>query len=87
MINGISRDPKKLLRYFSGTAIFTSLFKLFAAFVIFTVVFHIRTVLYLNDFGPGVVKSVLFAGTSSLLYCYKLLMCLNNDRYTQSDFT
>ena len=55
MINGISSDPKKLLRYFSGTAIFTSLFKLFAAFVIFTVVFHMRPVLYLNDFAPASV--------------------------------
>ena len=72
LINGIANDLQKLLKYFSGTAIFTPSFLLFAPS---TTVLSIRFDLYLNDeeFSAVIsIKASLFIGCSSLLNYHKL---------------
>ena len=71
LINGISRDLRKLLRQFNGTTIyvfFTELFVLLTA----SAVFPTRAALYLNDWELSTLKSALLVGTSSLLNYHKL---------------
>ena len=71
LINGISNDLHKLLKYFNGTTIFvvfTELFVLLTAYAVFPA----RAALYLNDWEVSIVKSILLGGTSSLLNCYGL---------------
>ena len=70
MINEISNDLQKLLKYFNGTAIFVFFTKLFPSAA--SSVFPTRAALYLNNSELSILKSALL-GTSSLLNCYKLL--------------
>ena len=81
LINDISNDLQKLLKYFSGTAIFTPFF------VPSTLVLSISFALYLND---GVLSSLVTCSlsvTSSLLKFHKLLNYQNNYHYIQSNCT
>ena len=71
LINGISNDLHKLLKYYNGTTVFvffTELFVLLTAFAVFPT----RAALYLNNLELSILKSALLAGTSSLLNCHKL---------------
>ena len=68
LINGISNDLQKLLKYFNGTAIFTFSFFLFAPSAS---VSPIILDFYLNDDELLTVKSA-FPSISSLLNCHKL---------------
>ena len=70
LINYISSDLQKLLRYFNGTTILVFFKKLFPSAA--SAVFPTRVALYLNDSELSVLKSALLAGTSSLLNCHKL---------------
>ena len=66
LINGISNGIQKLLKYFSGTAMFTPFF------VSFALVLSIRLALYLNKGALlSLVASALLV-TSSLLKPHKL---------------
>ena len=69
LINGISNDLQKLLKYFNGTTILVSFTKLLllAAFTVFP-----TRALYLNDLELSVLKSALLTGILSLLNCNKL---------------
>ena len=69
MINGVSNNFQKLLRYFTGTTTFMFFTE---RFVSLTTVFAIRAVLYSNGLELSAVKSALLFGTSSLLNCHKL---------------
>ena len=69
-INGISNDLQNLLKYFNGTTIFVSFTKLFP--LLWFSVLPARAAFYLKDSELSIVKSAIFAGTSSLLYCHKL---------------
>ena len=68
LLNEISIDLQKLLKYFDGIAIFTPSFFLFARS---TTVSPIRFALYLNDKELSAVKST-FPSISFLLNCHKL---------------
>ena len=68
LIDGISNDLKKLLKYFNGTAIFTPSFFLLSQSAS---VLPIRFDLYLKDEELLVVK-LIFLIISSLLNCHKL---------------
>ena len=74
LISGISNDLQKLLKYFSGTTIFTFSFFLFAPSAL---VLPINFDLYLNDEEFSAVISIkvplLSIGCSFLLNCHKLL--------------
>ena len=67
----MSNDIQKLLKLFSGTAVFKFIFKQFAASSSSAVVFSKPPDLYLIYSGPAVFKSAIFRGTSSLLYSQK----------------
>ena len=65
LINDISNDLQKLLKYFNGTAIFTPFFvPLFS-------VLPIRFTLYLNEGALSLLTPALLT-ISSLLNCHKL---------------
>ena len=65
LINYISNDLKKLLKYVDGTTIFVSFTELFALWTVFAA-------LCLTDW-ELIVKSTLLFGTSFLLNYHKLL--------------
>ena len=65
LVNGISNDHQKLLRYFNGTTFFVFFMELFALLAA-SAVFHTRAALYLNDWELSTIKSPFLAGTSSL---------------------
>ena len=66
LINGISNDLQKLLKYFNGTAIFTPFFvPLFS-------VLPIRFALYLNEGALLSLVTFALSTISSLLKSYKL---------------
>ena len=69
LINGLSSDLQKLLKYFSGTTIFTPSF--FFLFAPSATVLPIRFDLYLKDVELLLVK-LIFSIISSLLNCHKL---------------
>ena len=60
-----------LFKYFNGTTIFVFFKELFVLLTA-SAVFPTRAALYLNDLELSILKSVLLAGTSSLLNCHKL---------------
>ena len=66
LINGISSDPQKFLKYFNGTAIFTPFF------IPLLSVLPIILALYLNEKELLLVTSALLS-ISSLLKSHKLL--------------
>ena len=66
LINGISNDLQKLLKYSNGTTIFASLTKI-CVLATACVVFLERAVLNLNDWELSTAKSTLPAGFSSLI--------------------
>ena len=66
LINDISNDLKKLLKYVNGTNIFVCFTELFVLLTA-SAVFPIRAALYLNDLELSILKSPLLIGTSSLL--------------------
>ena len=87
LINGISKDLQKLLKYFSGTAIFTSLNTPLSA-----AVSGLKKLdLYLKDVELAVETLSGFPefvpGDSSLLNCHRhpILKCLNSCHYIQSN--
>ena len=65
LINGISNDLQKLLKYFNGTAIFTPLF------VPLFPVLPIRLVLYLNEEALLSLVTSALSTLSSLLKFYE----------------
>ena len=71
LINSISNDHQKLLRYFNGTTIFMLFTELSALLTTFAV-FPTRATLYLNDSKVSIIKSALLLGISFLLNCHKL---------------
>ena len=87
MINGISKDLQKLPKYFSGTAIFTFLNMPLSAVPKGSK----KLDLYLKDVELAVETLSGFpafvTGDSSLLNCHRLLKCLNNCHYIQSNCT
>ena len=68
-VNDISNDLQKLLKYFNGTAIFTSSFFLFAPSA---TVLLIRFALYLNEGALSSLITFALATISSLLKFHKL---------------
>ena len=72
LINGISNDLQKLLKYFNETTILVSSTELVSS-LWFAVVFPTRAALDLNVWELLIVKSAFIAETSSLLNCHKLL--------------
>ena len=66
LANGISNDRQKLLKYFSGTAIFTHFFVPSAS------VSPIKFALYLNEGALSLLVTSALLATSSLLKLHKL---------------
>ena len=71
LINCISNDLQKLLRYFNGTTTFVFFTELFVLLTL-SAVYPARAALYLNDLELSILKLALLAGPSSLLNCHKL---------------
>ena len=86
LINGISNNLQKLLRYFSETTFFVFFTELFLLLTTFAV-FCRRASLYLNDLDVSILRSALLAGTSSLLNFHKLPGVSDNCHYIRSNYT
>ena len=71
LINGISNDLQKLLKYFNETTIFVIFTELFGLLTASTVL-PTRAALYLNGLELSILKSALLAVISSLLTWHKL---------------
>ena len=72
LIDDISNDLQKILKYFDGTIIFVFFEELFVLLTA-SEAFPTRAALYLNDLDYQHSNQVLLAGTSSLFNCHKLL--------------
>ena len=77
LINGISNDLQKFLKYFNGTAIFTPFF------VPSFPVSSIRLALYLNKGALSSLVTFALSTISSLLKSYNFLKYQNNYIITQ----